>query len=188
MARYGTFLYGSGVVYGPSTVAYRAQGPTDAVIALAGWGDQRLIPITPPTMSWRTDGPGSFQATIDSRTLHKHGLAVIGATNPLKGRWLWWEHPTAGAWGGVITSTDVGKWHTQITAEQFAVLLRKRRTNSNYGAMSMSPGSLALMFMTSAERNGDTLMLTSWSAEECGTALNMQPRGGDLCDDILSQL
>ena len=173
----------------PSTgLSYRAQGPTDAVIALAGWGDQRLIPITPPTMSWRTDGPGSFQATIDSRTLHKHGLAVIGATNPLKGRWLWWEHPTAGAWGGVITATDVGKWQTQITAEQFAVLLRKRRTNSNYGAMSMSPGSLALMFMTSAERNGDTLMLTSWTAEECGTALNMQPRGGDLCDDILSQL
>lgn len=171
-----------------SAVPYKAQGPRDATIALPGWGDQRLIPITPPSMSWRTDGPGSFECTVDNRMLMKHGLKVIGTTSPLKGRWLWWEHPTAGAWGGVITATDSGKWQTRITAEQFAVLLRKRRTNVNYGSMSMSPGSLALIFMTGAERNGDSYMLTSWTAEECGSALEMQPRGGDLCDDILPQL
>lgn len=172
----------------PASAPYKALGPTDATIALPGWGDMKTVPITPPSMSWRTDGPGSFEFTVDNRNLSRLGLKIIGTSNPLKGRWLWWEHPTAGAWGGVITATDAGKWTTRVTAEQFAVLLRKRRTNVNYGSMSMSPGSLALIYMTGAERNGDSYMLTSWTAEECGTALEMQPRGGDLCDDILPQL
>ncbi len=192
MAKYGSFKYGTGVKYGTAPARtippYRAQGPTDATIAFPGWYDQRLIPITPPSMSWRTDGPGTFDAMVDNRVLQKNGMNVIGTSNLLKGRWLWWEHPTAGAWAGVITATEVGKWFTRITAEQFNVLLRKRRTSANYGSMSMSPGSLALMFLSSAERNGDSFMLTSWIAEECGSAIEMQPRGGDLCDDIIPQL
>ena len=163
-------------------------GPVDALIARPGWSDQRLVPISPPSMSWRTDGPGSFECEIETRTLGTLGLNITPITNPLKGRWLWWEHPTAGPWGGVITRTEAGPWYTRIVAEQFAVLLRKRRLSANYGPMSISPGSLALLFVSTAERNGDSFLLSGWTAEESGDAIDIEPRGGDLCDDVLPML
>jgi hypothetical protein len=173
---------------GPYTPGHKVSPPTDAIIARPGYTDQRLIPISPPSMSWRTDGPGSFDCEIETRDLMAYGMNVAGTDDPLKGRWLWWEHPTAGAWGGVITRTEVDTWYTRITAEQFNVLLRKRRMSSTFGQMSASPGSLALMFLTAAERNGDSLGLTSWDAEETGPAIDIEPRGGDLCDDVIRSL
>lgn len=163
-------------------------GSPDVTIARPGWFDQAVIPVTPPSASWRTDGPGSFECQIENRTLLRYGLNMTGVTSPLKGRWLWWEHPTAGAWGGVITRSEVGQWMTSVTAEQFHVLLRKRRLSANYGPMALSPGSLALMFLTSAERAGESFMLTGWTAEEGGETIDLEPRGGDLCDDVLPEL
>jgi hypothetical protein len=139
-------------------------------------------------MSWRTDGPGSFTCQIETRTLARYGLNVSGTTTPLKGRWLWYEHPTAGGWGGVITRTEVDSWYTTITAEQFAVLLRKRRMPSNIAPQAISPGSLALFVISSAERTGDSFMLTSWTAQECGPAVDLDTRGGDICDEVIPQL
>lgn len=163
-------------------------GQTDAIIARPGYYDQKIVPISPPDMSWRTDGPGSFDCEVETRDLTNTGLSVAGTTAGLKGSWLWWEHPTAGAWGGVITRADVDTWYTRITAEQFNVLLRKRRMSSTFGQLSASPGSLALMFLTAAERNGDSFGLTSWTAEETGPAIDIEPRGGDLCDDVIRSL
>lgn len=163
-------------------------GQTDAIIARPGYYDQKIVAISPPSMSWRTNGPGSFDCEVETRDLVNVGIQVSGNSANLKGMWLWWEHPTAGAWGGVVTRTDVDTWYTRITAEQFNVLLRKRRMSSTFGQMSASPGSLALMFLTAAERNGDSFGLTSMSAEETGPAVDIEPRGGDLCDDVMRSL
>lgn len=163
-------------------------GQPDAIIARPGWSDARMTPISPPSCSWRTDGPGSFDCEIETRTLSTYGLSVTAIDRALKGRWLWWEHPTAGPWGGVITRTEVGPWYTRIAAEQFAVLLRKRRTATAEAAVGIAPGSLALYYLISAERNGDSFLLSGWEAEESGQAVDLEPRGGDLCDDILPQL
>lgn len=163
-------------------------GQADAIIARPGFTDQRIIAISPPDMSWRTDGPGTFDCEIETRDLTNSGLSVSGTSAGVKGCWIWWEHPTAGAWGGVITRTEVDTWYTRITAEQFNVLLRKRRMSSTFGQLSASPGSLALMFVTAAERNGDSFGLTSWTAEETGPAIDIEPRGGDLCDDVIRSL
>lgn len=163
-------------------------GQTDAIIARPGYFNQRIVPISPPQMSWRTNGPGSFDCEVETRDLTAAGIQVTGTSENLKGRWVWWEHPTAGPWGGVITRTDVDTWYTRFTAEQFNVLLRKRRMSSTFGQMSASPGSLALLFLTAAERNGDSFGLTSWAAEETGPAVDIEPRGGDLCDDVMRTL
>lgn len=163
-------------------------GQTDAIIARPGYFDQKHVAISPPDMSWRTDGPGSFDCTIETRDLTNVGIQVAGTSSALEGRWLWWEHPTAGGWGGVITRVEVDTWYTRITAEQFNVLLRRRRMSSTFGQISASPGALALAFLTAAERNGDSFGLTSFVAEESGPAIDIEPRGGDLCDDVIRGL
>lgn len=163
-------------------------GPTDVIIARAGWSDQRMIAISPPSCSWRTDGPGSFDCEIETRTLTTAGYELTGLSTLLKGRWLWWDHPTAGPWGGVITRTEIGPWITRITAEQFNVLMRKRQTAQNVRAVGSAPGSLALYYLTSAARAGDSFLLTGWTAQEGGEAVNLEPRGADLCDDIMPEL
>jgi len=163
-------------------------GPVEVTIGRAGWVAPQRLNIGPPTMSWRTDGPGTLSCEVDARTLALAGLAVGRRVNPLKGRWLWYAHPTAGAWGGVVTRTEVNDTTVTITAEQFAVLLRKRRVASTYPPLSISPGSLALYLLASAERQGDHLQLTGRTAEESGKAVDIEPRGGDLCDDVLPEL
>lgn len=163
-------------------------GPPDCLIARPGWTDQRRVPIAPPSCSWRTDGPGSFDTEVRTRDLAAFGLSVTAISSALKGRWLWWAHPTAGPWGGVVTRTEVGAWWTRITAEQFAVLLRKRTAPPKARAVGIAPGSLALSYLTGAARSGDTMMLTGWTAEESGDPVDLEPRGGDVCDDVIPQL
>lgn len=163
-------------------------GPDAVTVARAGWFDRRMVPASPPDASWRTDGPGSFSCEMDARYLGRCGLLPVGRTNPLKGRWLWWNHPTAGPWAGVITRTDVDGWYVRVMAEQFNVLLRKRRLAATFGAVAMAPGSLALALISAAERYGESYMLTGAVAEETGQAVDLDPRGGDLCDEILPML
>lgn len=163
-------------------------GPPEVIMARPNWTDRKVIPIAPPSCSWRTDGPGSFDTEVRTRDLTRAGWSVTSISNALKGRWLWWEHPTAGPWGGVITRTEVGQWYTRITAEQFTVLMRKRAAAQNVRAVGSAPGSLALYYLTSAARSGDSFLLTGWTAQEGGDAVDLEPRGTDLCDDIFPQL
>jgi hypothetical protein len=167
---------------------HRAVAPGTAIVSRPGWFDQRMVEIAPPSCSWRTDGPGSFDTTIETRALTAAGYDLTALSDPLKGKWLWWDHPTAGPWGGVITRTEPGQWMTRIVAEQFNVLLRHRRTATAEAATGIAPGSLALYYLTGAERNGDSFLLTGMTAEEGGQAVDLEPRGGDLCDDIMPML
>lgn len=156
-------------------------------IGRPGWDQVRRLACSPPSMSWRTDGPGTFNATLSTDELLDWRMPPASRTG-LKGKWLWYEHPIAGAWGGVITATSVRGAFTDITAEDFAVLLRKRRTAANYRAQSASPGTMALVYITSAERAGDYLGLTAWTADESGDPIDYDPRGGDLADEIIPEL
>ena len=162
--------------------------PVEVTLGRPGWSERRIVQIAPPSMSWRTDGPGSFDCLVRARDLHSAGYMLHGVSDPLKGLWLWYEHPTAGPWGGVVTRTDSDGSFVRITAEQFNVLLRKRRVPGTYRAVAVSPGALALSFLTDAERNGDSFMLTGWTAEETGAVIDFEPRGSDLCDDVIPAL
>lgn len=179
--------YQAGINPTPDAVTRRTTrliAPTEVTIARPGFFDRHILQISPPSLSWRTDGPGSFGCEVSQRQLH---LAGIDAAT-LKGKWLYYEHPTAGNWGGVVTRVDWDRPFARITAEQFNVLMRKRRVPGNYRAISMSPGALALAFYTNAERNGDSFLLTGASVQATGDAIDFEPRGSDLCDDILPLL
>jgi hypothetical protein len=162
--------------------------PNILTIASAGFLDRQYVETTPPTMSWRTDGPGTLETTMQTRDLAKLGIRVLGRTDQLKGKWAFYQHPTAGGWGGVVTSTDVAGPYTQIICEQFAVLMRARQVSSVWKALGASPGALALQYVQTAERHGDTFGLTSFAAYEGGEPVDYEPRGGDLCDEILPEL
>ncbi len=164
-------------------------GVSEITIGRAGWVKPQRLQTTPPVMSWRTDGPGTFDCDVSTHDLALAGYSVgARSSKGIKGHWLFYDHRTAGGWGGVVTRTELDGDVVRLTAEQFAVLLRKRRVSSTFPALSISPGSLALYLITSAERQGDTFQLTAWSAEEGGKAVDIEPRGGDLCDDILPEL
>jgi hypothetical protein len=163
-------------------------GPATVIVGRPGWFEQRRMQVTPPSMSWRTDGPGSFDTMVRGRDLHTAGYMLQGVADPLKGLWLWYDHPTAGPWGGVITRTDVDGSFVRITAEQFNVLLRKRSLSVHAKAVGTSPGTLALYYLTGASRRGESYDLTGWTADESGAAVTYEPRGGDLCDDVISSL
>lgn len=163
-------------------------GPSEIIIARPGFFEPQVVQISPPSMAWRTDGPGSFECSIELQTIALVNLRVQGTVNPLKGMWIWYEHPTAGAWAGVIQKTDVSEWFVRIQAEQFNVLMRKRRVPGGYRAVGIAPGALALQFVTTAERSGESFLLTGTSVQETGDAVDIEPRSGDLCDDILPQL
>jgi hypothetical protein len=51
----------------------------------------------------------------------------------LKNRWVHYTHPTAGAWGGVITMVDVENGIVSISAESWATLLKGAIT-TGYGS------------------------------------------------------
>src|SRR5688500_4082625 len=121
--------------------------PVEVTIARPGWFERRIVQIAPPAMSWRTDGPGSFDCLVRARDIHQAGYNLTGVVNPLKGLWLWYDHPTAGPWAGVITRVDSDGSFVRVTAEQFNVLLRKRRVTGSYTSVAVSPGSLALSFL-----------------------------------------
>lgn len=163
-------------------------GQSEVIIARPGFFDPQIVQVSPPSLAWRTDGPGSLECSIELQSLVAANLRVQGTTTPLKGKWIWFEHPTAGPWAGVIQRTEVGPWFCQIVAEQFNVLMRKRKVPGTYRAVGIAPGSLALQFVNSAERQGESFLLTGTSVQETGDAVDIEPRGGDLCDDILPML
>lgn len=161
--------------------------PASITLARPGYFKKTEIATSPPEMSWRTDGPGSLSCQTDTKELARRGYPPVGRIG-LKGKWLWYEHPTAGGWGGVVTGTTVNGPITEIRAEDFAVLLRRRTVAANWRPFASSPGTIALQYLTSANRAGEQLGLTSWTAEEGADVIDFDPRAGDLCDEILPEL
>lgn len=161
--------------------------PSFATIARVGWVGAAEIPLAGLSLSWRTDGAGLLTGIADAKELSRYGFSPT-ARNGLKGKWLWYEHPTAGGWAGTITGSETQGAFTTITAEDFATNLRKRRLGSNWRPFPSSPGAIVLQFLTSAERAGENLGLTGWVAEEGGDTITWDPRAGDLYEELIPEL
>jgi len=189
---YGVGVYGTATYVeassSPTTAVPQATGMRDVVIGRAGWATMDRLPVVMGGVSWRTDGAGSLSCRIALRDLFARGYDLRPGSTPIKGMWLWWEHATAGGWGGVITRTSVSWPWLDITAESFLVLLRARRVPTDYGPQSASPGSLAMRAIRDVERGGDRLQITGAVADESDVAVWYDWRGGDLAEDVLPEL
>jgi hypothetical protein len=97
------------------------------------------------------------------------------------GRWVLWQHPALGSWGGVIedVSIDLFRGTVELGAASFATNLRKKRTSRTFRVASAPAGSLWLRAMTDVQTDQD-LDIDDISADEGGALLTWEWRGDDL--------
>lgn len=91
-------------------------------------------------VSWELNAAGSIAFTVPVNDILEAMLpdASTNLTTDLLGYWVWYEHPTAGTWGGVITSLTLADGVIEVAGQGFMILLR-RRLGSVYGNIVADP-------------------------------------------------
>jgi hypothetical protein len=153
-------------------------------IADRGGGNARLIPHGGAIVSWVTNEPGSFSAYIPADVARSYGLIGGNAAGTI---WIRYQYPDLPDWGGVATVPQWADGFYELGAEQFHVLLRRRRVNRLYGQQSATAGALAQRALRDAWAD-DAIMLTEVQADEWGDPVAYEWRGGDLEEDIFREL
>lgn len=140
--------------------------------------------------SWEVNRAGSLSCRVTSRD-----LTASGWSGDLLGAWLQYGHPTAGRWGGVVTSVGYADGIVEIGAQSFHVLTRKRlvrATDDETTAISGTPGGLfkKLFRLASAVKEGHSsrIPLTLGDIDESGTTLEVTYADDDLYDGIIPSL
>lgn len=126
-----------------------AANENEILLGERGWRDTRLVPVAGVNASWLVSEAGDFSAFVRADDLRKAGVADLDA---LAGRWVRWEHPEAGAWGGVVAAVRVDGAEVEIAAKSFHVLLRKRLTPRRRWPTTASAGVVARALLRHASR------------------------------------
>lgn len=141
-------------------------------------------------VSWERNKAGSLAFRIPAAD-----LAAAGLTGDLTGRWLAYEHPTAGRWGGVLTSCLVTDGVAEIAGMSFHVLAHGRMVvapGAKPLALSKTPGALLIeAFGRVAQldaRSPMPLRLDRSAVETTGAALAVEWGPEDLYEDIVPSL
>lgn len=144
-------------------------------IAERGWGDKRAIVAGDVSASWSVSRPGKLSAILDARR------AWLLDVDDYVGKWVRWDHPTCGAWGGVVQDAqcDLQRGTVELSCDSFHDLLAKRRTPATYRQASAPAGSLVLRAITDAGVD-DPVPLDSAVADEDGPLFQFQWRGQEL--------
>lgn len=104
------------------TPSYAGPGLSDIVIAdrLTDANQRRLRGTSNLQVSWELSAAGMLTCDVPLRDLKKAGLSPAG----LLGKWIHYQHPTAGPWGGIITNINPGDGIVGIGAESWAASWR----------------------------------------------------------------
>lgn len=132
--------------------------PSDVVIAdrLSDANQVRILGTTGLTVSWELSRAGQLAFEIPRRDLAE----MYGIASPLDllSRWIHYEHPTAGPWGGVITNISPSDGIVSVGAESWAAALRgvgtRISSGNQYGLVSMLMLQLDRMSYTTGIRSG----------------------------------
>ena len=152
-------------------------------------GGRRLL-VADLTCSWEVNRAGSlaFRAPVAD-------VLDAGWTAPLLGAWVRYDHPTAGSWGGVITSAGSSDGVVEVGAQSFHILTRKRlvRTGDiDDKPLSGTPGGLfAKCFSlanTTMDGASDTMPLTLGSIDSGGESLEVSFADDDFYDTVIPAL
>lgn len=134
----------------PSTdpLSYAGNGLSDIIIAdrLTDANQRRIRGTSNLQVSWELSAAGMLTCDVTLRDLKKAGLSPAG----LLGKWIYYEHPTAGPWGGQITNINPGDGIIGIGAESWASVWRGMLT-IGFGYQEMNFGS-ALQLQVDALR------------------------------------
>jgi hypothetical protein len=112
----------------PSTnpLSYAGHGLSDIVIAdrLTDANQRRIRGTSNLNVSWQLSAAGMLTCDVTLRDLKKAGLSPSG----LQSKWIHYEHPTAGHWGGIVTGVRPSDSIVGIEAESWAAAWRKKLT------------------------------------------------------------
>lgn len=107
-------------------------------IADRGFADKREIRAANIAASWIVNGTGRLSAMLSSREAWLLGI------DDYLGKFVRWDHPTMGIWGGRIedVSVNIGAGSVEISCASFATLMKKRRTRKRQQPSNAPAGSL----------------------------------------------
>ena len=143
------------------------------------------------SVSWERNKAGSIAFRIPCAD-----LAAAGLAGDITGRWLAYEHPTAGRWGGVLTSCLVTDGVAEIAGMSFHVLARGRvpvAPGSKPLVLSKTPGSLFIEVfdrITSRYAASPTMLRLDPSRVNAaaGTPMTVEWGPEDVYEDIIPSL
>src|SRR5262245_18808546 len=154
----------------------------EVIISDYGGINPRRLPVVAVNVSWELNNVGSFSAFTRLADLRDHGCA-----GELKGSWLEWHHPLAGAWGGVISGRPINDGVVELAAEGWGALLRHHPLGD---WMRLNPGpaaGLARRGIPAADADEPTYLSLA-PVDEYGEWVGFRSGGQDLLDDYLPEL
>lgn len=113
---------------------------SEIVISERRGRNARRVLVADLQCSWEVSRAGSLGCRIPVADLVKAGW-----TQPALGAWVRYDHPTAGAWGGVVTNATYADGILEIGAQSFHILTRKRLVKTGElddAPVSGTPGNL----------------------------------------------
>lgn len=145
-----------------------------------GWSGLRELRVANVSASWTLNRPGRLSATLAADEAWLLGI------DDYKGKWVRWDHPTMGPWGGIVEDVhiELGRGTVELVCAGFLQVLRHYRTKKHYRQVSSPAGSLVLRAFADlavklpfdeirADTDGDPVALT-WR--------------GDLLSSVVSRL
>jgi len=119
------------------------------VIGERNWRRRRAVQVADIRFSFEVNRAGTLSCRVPVTDLVKAGWS-----GNLLGAWVRYNHPTAGAFGGVVTSATYGDGIADIGAQSFHILARKRlvkTSDAKDDAYSGTPGGLFRRFFRQAD-------------------------------------
>lgn len=149
-------------------------GLSSLIIADRGWSDRRELRVASVSASWRLNAPGILSATLSAQD------AWLLDIEDFNGRWIRWDHPLMGTWGGKVLDTRVN-FNTgamELSCESFLTELKKRRTRKTERTVNASPGSL--VYRAFGDISSNDLPFDTILCDTGGNPVTMQWRADDL--------
>lgn len=151
----------------------------DLIVADRGGGNPRRIIGTDLQCSWEIGNAGILSARIPTRDVLEAGL-----TNDLRGKFVAFEHPTAGKWAGVITASPKTDGIMEVAAQSLAIGLNRRLVS---GTWTAAPGATLRQAFAQANNGGPTY-ITLGSIDGSGQAVEIGFAFEDMYDVVLPSL
>jgi hypothetical protein len=157
----------------------------DVIITDRGGANERRLVGTDLALSKEINAAGSLSFRVPVDDVRRAGLGV-----DLRGYWLTYEHPSAGEWSGVVTASPESDGISEVVAQGFAILLRKRLVkigNANGDPITGTPGAIFRSAYQNVANEAPT-MLTLGSVDLSGPAIEAAWEYEDFYESVAPQL
>jgi hypothetical protein len=153
----------------------------DLVIMEIGGVDPVLVRPLSVNADWQLSAPGTLTALLshdEARRAHMFGHAS----------WVYWEHPTAGGWGGVVGDLTWTPAGLKVPCAGFGVLLGDRIAPLSYASEHIPPGAHLRKLFAEMEVVDGPHYYTKLEIDEDGEPQDLDTRYENILESILPDL